>query len=114
MPRQREIEELLQFIYLMPVAVVRLGETGAVELLNPRAVQLLQDLDIDVSSGDGEFILERLRPGLRQLWRDSTGHLGDVTPAQRISPLPPGARPFIWYSNSSAPMSAARCWCSRT
>jgi len=69
---------------------VRLGETGAVELLNPRAVQLLQDLDIDVSSGDGEFILERLRPGLRQLWRDSTGHLGDVTPAQRISPLRPG------------------------
>ena len=90
MPAQREIEELLQFIYLMPVAIVRLGETGVVELLNPKAVQLLQDLDIDAGSGDGTLILETLCPGLRQLWRDSVGRLGPVTQAQRISPPRPG------------------------
>ena len=89
MSNEREIEELLQFIYLMPVGVVQLGETGAVELLNPKSVQLLQDLGIDASS-DGASILEQLRPGLRQLWRDSAGRLGEVTAAQRISPVRPG------------------------
>jgi len=89
MSNEREIEELLQFIYLMPVGVMQLGDTGAVELLNPKAAQLLQDLGIDASS-DGASILEQLRPGLRQLWRDSTGRLGDVTQAQRISPVRPG------------------------
>ncbi len=87
---EREIEELLQFIYLMPVAVVRLGEAGAVELLNPKAAQLLQELDIEVGSSDGALLLEGLRPGLRQLWQNSAGRLGAVTPAQRISPLRPG------------------------
>jgi hypothetical protein len=90
LPAQREIAELLQFIYLMPVAVLRLGETGAVELLNPRAVQLLQDLNIDVGSSDGPQILEILCPGLQQRWRDSAGRLGAVTPARRISPPCPG------------------------
>jgi diguanylate cyclase (GGDEF)-like protein/PAS domain S-box-containing protein len=85
----RESEELLQFVYLMPVAVLRLGATGAVELLNPKAVQLLQDLDMDDGSGDGALLLDRLCPGLQQLWRDSAGHLGTVT-AQRISAPRPG------------------------
>jgi diguanylate cyclase (GGDEF)-like protein/PAS domain S-box-containing protein len=90
LPAQREIAELLQFIYLMPVAVLRLGETGDVELLNPKAVQLLQDLDIDVGNSDGPQILETLCPGLQQRWRDSAGRLGPVAPAQRVTPPRPG------------------------
>ncbi len=86
MAAEREIEELLQFIYLMPVAIARLGETGAVEMLNPKAVQLLKDLDIDVGRADGPALLDALQPGLAARWRDSAGRIGPVLPAQRCTP----------------------------
>ncbi len=82
-----EVEELLQFIYLMPVAVVRIGASGAVEMLNPRAVQLLQDLDIDTGLADGTTILDALSPGLASQWRESAGRVGPVLPPQRCTPL---------------------------
>jgi PAS domain S-box-containing protein len=107
LPAQREIEELLQFIYLMPVAVVRMGETGAVELLNPKAVQLLQDLDIDAGSGDGCLILESLCPGLQQAWLDSAGRLGAVVPARRISSVRAGRQPLHLVLELTRP--DARC-----
>ena len=83
---EREAEELLQFIYLMPVAIARLGKSGAVEMLNPKAVQLLQDLDIDAGHADGATILDALRPGLAEQWRSSAGHIGAVMPPQRCVP----------------------------
>jgi diguanylate cyclase (GGDEF)-like protein/PAS domain S-box-containing protein len=81
-----EIEELLQFIYLMPVAIARLGPAGQLEMLNPKAVQLLQELDIDTAGADGSGILEALSPGLATLWRDSAGRVGPVMPALRCTP----------------------------
>lgn len=66
-----ELEELLQFLYLMPVAVLRLGPDGALEMINPKAVQLLQDLDIDVGQRTGPQILDVLCPSLADAWRAS-------------------------------------------
>lgn len=86
----REVEELLQFLYLMPVAVVRFGRAGDVEMLNPKAVQLLQDLDIDAGETDGTKILEQLFPGLAQIWRASENCIGSVVPGVRCTPPRPG------------------------
>jgi diguanylate cyclase (GGDEF)-like protein/PAS domain S-box-containing protein len=87
---QREVEDLLQFIYLMPVAVVRLGPAGDVQMINPKAVQLLQDLDVDVGRASGLDILDALLPGTAAQWRASAGRVGAVMPPQRCSPAAPG------------------------
>jgi diguanylate cyclase (GGDEF)-like protein len=82
---EREIEELLQFVYLMPVGIARLGETGAVEMLNPKAVQILADLDIDSGQADGPAILDALEPGLSARWRASAGVIGPVLTPRRCT-----------------------------
>lgn len=82
-------EELLQFVYLMPVAIARFGVDGRVDMLNPKAVQLLHDLDVDVGAADGPMILEALSPGLGQTWRSSVGEIGPVLEPRRCSPLRP-------------------------
>ena len=86
-PTERELEELTQFMYLMPAAVARFGESGAMEMLNPAAGRLLRNLDIDATAGLAA-ILERLSPGLSETWRTSAGRVGSVIPAHRCSALP--------------------------
>jgi diguanylate cyclase (GGDEF)-like protein/PAS domain S-box-containing protein len=83
---QREVEDLLQFVYLMPVAVLRLDALGKVVMLNPKAVQLLQDLDIDAGHADGLQIVDALCPSMGDAWRDSAGRVGPVMEPQRCSP----------------------------
>lgn len=80
-----ELQELTQFIYLMPVAVARFDDHGAVELLNPKAVQMLHDLDIDAGRTDLTAILDRICPGLSRSWRVSAGTVGAVMPPRQIS-----------------------------
>ena len=86
-PTERELEELTQFMYLMPTAVARFGESGAMEMLNPAAGRLLRNLDIEATAGLAA-ILERLCPGLSETWRTSAGRVGPVIPAHRCSALP--------------------------
>jgi diguanylate cyclase (GGDEF)-like protein/PAS domain S-box-containing protein len=74
----QDYEALLQFLYLMPVAVLRLVPDGAVDLLNPKAVQLLHDLDFDAGQANGATIMEGLQSGLADLWRASVGRIGPV------------------------------------
>jgi diguanylate cyclase (GGDEF)-like protein/PAS domain S-box-containing protein len=83
---QRENEDLLQFVYLMPVAVLRLDEQGQVVMLNPKAVQLLQDLDIDSGCADGLQIIAVLCPPMAVAWRATRGGTGSVMEPQRCSP----------------------------
>lgn len=82
---QQEVEDLLQFIYLMPVAAARLGEHGEVEMLNPRAVQLLEGLNVDVGRADGLAILDRLSPGASSAWRATVGCIGQVIAPARCT-----------------------------
>ena len=83
---QREVEDLLQFVYLMPVAVLRLDAQGSVVMINPKAVQLLQDLDIDSGQADGLQIVRALCPEMADAWRASAGRAGMVMAPQRCSP----------------------------
>jgi len=83
------VEEMLEFLYLMPVAIVRLGMSGAVEMLNPKAVQLLHDLDVDAGHADGDIILEALHPGLAIQWHETAGRVGPVMRPLRCTPPRP-------------------------
>ena len=93
-PAEQELEDILQFVYLMPVGVVRLGPDGTVEMINPKAVQLLQDMDVDSGLADGMAILDALGEGLAAAWRESTGRVGTVTAPRRCSPPQPAGEPF--------------------
>lgn len=73
-----QVGELLQFVYLMPVAIVKMGAQGEVQMVNPAAVQLLEDLDLDLSTQDGLTILEALNPGLREIWGASLDARGAI------------------------------------
>jgi diguanylate cyclase (GGDEF)-like protein/PAS domain S-box-containing protein len=83
-----EREELAQFMRLMPIAVARFGESGALEMLNPAAAKLLRNLDIDARGADLQMILDRLSPGLSESWRTSAGRVGAVIPVQQCTVLP--------------------------
>jgi diguanylate cyclase (GGDEF)-like protein/PAS domain S-box-containing protein len=73
----------------MPVAVIRLGRSGRIDMLNPKAVRLLHDLQIEMVGAEGTAILDALWPGLGAHWTATAGRIGEVVPAQRISPSRP-------------------------
>lgn len=73
-----QVEELLQFVYLMPVAIVKMGAQGAIQMINPHAVQLLEDLDLDPGEQEGATLLEALVPGLGKVWENSQDQVGEV------------------------------------
>lgn len=84
-PLQQQEEELLQFVYLMPVAIIKLGLSGDIAMLNPMAVQLLANLDIDPCALDGPQVLDALAPGLGTLWAASDEKLGQICEPLRSS-----------------------------
>ena len=105
---EQELEEILQFLYLMPVGVVRLGPDGAVEMINPKALQLLQDMDVDSGQADGVAILDAVggawpRHGAnrRAASAPSCRHAAATRRSRRVSP-------FTCWCRWCGPTCAAR------
>ncbi len=84
---ERELQELTQFMHLMPLAVARFGEAGGMESFNPAAARLLRSLDIVATGAELPVILDRLGPGLADLWRASAGRVGAIIPAHTCTAL---------------------------
>lgn len=82
---QQQFQELLQFVYLMPVAILKLGSSGDIEMLNPVAVQIFANLDIDTSTFKGPETLDALSPGLGAIWAATRGKIGQVCDPTRSS-----------------------------
>ena len=55
-----EGEELLQFLYQLPVATWRMDAEGHIDLINPRAVSLLPTLGLPLTTHDGWDLLQAL------------------------------------------------------
>ena len=91
-PLQQQVQELLQFVYLMPVAIIKLGVSGDIAMLNPMAVQLLANLDIDPCALDGPQVLDALSPGLGALWAASGDKTGQICEPIRSSFFADSAR----------------------
>ena len=86
-----QIEELLQFVYLMPVAIVKLGAAGEVQMMNPKAVQLLEDLDLNPGALNGPTLMDFLSPGLSAIWQAAAQELGQVCPPLQLQLQSSGA-----------------------
>jgi diguanylate cyclase (GGDEF)-like protein/PAS domain S-box-containing protein len=77
-------EELLQFLYLTPVGIVKFGADGTIDLINPLASQLLLPL---VPKGDLVNLYDSLAPlvpDLRQFVGTFTGNAGTILDQQRL------------------------------
>jgi hypothetical protein len=73
-------EELLQFLYLAPVGIVKFGVDGAVDLINPMASQVLMPLIPKCDLSNLYDALADLVPDLRQIvakFSDTTGVILD-------------------------------------
>ena len=57
-------ESLLDFLYQIPVAVLRMDAHGCIDLVNPRAASLLSILDLPFRGDDGLRLLRELDIGL--------------------------------------------------
>ena len=71
-------EALLQFLYVAPIGLVQLGNEGAVDFMNPRAVNLLLPLSPDANLDNLFDILEVAAPQLRQAAANFTDRYGEV------------------------------------
>jgi diguanylate cyclase (GGDEF)-like protein/PAS domain S-box-containing protein len=77
-------EELLQFLYLTPVGIVKFDIDGAVDLINPMASQVLLPL---VPNGDLNNLYDSLSPlvpDLRQIVGKCTANAGAILDQQRL------------------------------
>ncbi len=82
-------ESLLQFVYQIPVAVLRMSGAGAIDLMNPRAVGLLMGLGLPFQADQGWDILEALDPVLCDLVRAhlrEPGLVAEQRPIERRDP----------------------------
>ena len=109
-----EFEALLQFLYLCPVGLIQMDGTGAVEMMNPLAVQLLIPL---APGGDVSNFLVLLGdlapevPGLVKSFTEDSGHLCTGHRIQIAHQQPGKAEiQLILSSDAAADLSRAGSW----
>lgn len=80
-----DLESLLQFLYLLPIGVVKMQADGTVDMLNPLASQFL--LAIDPTSAHTNLFesLHSTDPSLTALLQGTPNTLGPLCDAQRIA-----------------------------
>jgi diguanylate cyclase (GGDEF)-like protein/PAS domain S-box-containing protein len=77
-------EELLQFLYLTPVGIVKFSAEGAVDIINPMASQILLPLLPEGDLANLYVSLAMLVPDLRQRVGDFTDNSGAILDQQRL------------------------------
>jgi diguanylate cyclase (GGDEF)-like protein/PAS domain S-box-containing protein len=77
-------EELLQFLYLAPVGIVKFGIDGAVDLINPMASQVLLPLVPKCDLSNIYESLTPLVPDLRQIVAKFNGNAGVILDQERL------------------------------
>lgn len=91
---EQQLEELLQFVYVMPIAVIKLNAAGDIEMLNPVAVQILAQVGIDSGTIVKSDLLEAIRSGLWDQWQASSGQIGVICGPERITLQPPNGKKY--------------------
>ncbi len=78
-------ETLIQFLYRAPIGLVQSTMTGAVEMLNPMAAQLLMPLSSEGNLDNLFVVLDAVAPQLRLLVADFDAPMGVVCDGLRIA-----------------------------
>jgi hypothetical protein len=89
------LEELLQFLYLTPVGIVKFAADGAIGLINPMASQLLLPLGPNAALDNLYESLAPLVPDLRGLVDRFTAKAGAVLDEPRLETRVGGARQVL-------------------
>lgn len=76
------MEDLLQFLYLMPVGVVKFCADGTVEMMNPVATALLLSMKPAETLSDFYAALASIAPDLRQRVVQFCGRAGAIIDQQ--------------------------------
>ena len=84
---------LSQVLQALPVAVVRFDADGSVDLVNPRATQLLQSIGLRPALRSGWALLEALDATLARRTRAGLRTAGPTAERQRVFVRPAGQRP---------------------
>ncbi len=95
--RQRKAvaaEELLQFLYLTPVGVVKFAADGAVDLMNPAATALLMPFAAGGDLGNLFVVMAALAPGLEQQVKAFRATSGSIVDQQWLE-VPEGPETLI-------------------
>ncbi len=79
-----EVEALREFIYLMPIGVLRFARSGAVSMINPAAVQILAPFIGNLGFGNIFITLATLCPDLMERVDALTHPTGTVVEERRI------------------------------
>jgi diguanylate cyclase (GGDEF)-like protein/PAS domain S-box-containing protein len=78
------MEDLLQFLYLTPVGVVKFQADGTVEMMNPAASSILLSMNSADTLQDIYLALAPIAPKLRQLVTEFAGTAGTVVDQERL------------------------------
>jgi signal transduction histidine kinase len=81
----RELEKLLQFLYLCPVGLVDHGANGEVRMMNALAVQMLMPLSRDGQMENVFTALEEVAPDLSTLVQGYTARSGMIVQERAIT-----------------------------
>ncbi len=87
------MEELLQFLYLMPIGVVKFRLSGEVELMNPMASALLMPLAPTGSLRDIYTTLAPLAPDLKRRVQQFPEQAGIIIDQRQLQLQPPSGKP---------------------
>lgn len=88
----RDYESLLQFVYQFPVAVLRIGGSGAIDLLTPRLVVLLHGLGLSIDPASGWALLAALDGPLAEQARAAMSSPGAVVRQRAVDFRDPRGR----------------------
>ena len=92
-PAAREREELLQLLYLCPVAIVKIDAHGTILLMNPNGTQLLMPLSADGNLENLFSLLAPFAPEVSEMASRYAKRAGKICEEHRFVVRPPGAGP---------------------
>jgi diguanylate cyclase (GGDEF)-like protein/PAS domain S-box-containing protein len=79
-----EMEDLLQFLYLMPAGVIKFRADGAVDMMNPAAAAMLLSLSSADALQDIYLAMLPIAPGLRRLVTEYAEPAGTIVDQERL------------------------------
>ncbi|HEV2558589.1 MAG TPA: sensor domain-containing diguanylate cyclase [Microvirga sp.] len=105
---QAENESLLEFLYVCPVGLARIGADGTVEMMNPHAAQILMPITREPFITNLFTVLEGCAPEIRNMAEGFAEPRGTVCEAHRIYVGPRDGTDTVVLSCTMIKLDAAR------
>jgi diguanylate cyclase (GGDEF)-like protein/PAS domain S-box-containing protein len=91
---ERSYETLLEFLYQFPTGVMKMKKSGAIDLINPVAAQILQSIQPGFGCENGWEALALIDPMLCDIIESSTNRKGNLCDQRRCVTRSSGDTPY--------------------